>query len=117
MEKNYDEFNKLCKMLDDAKIPYERDDDDPNHDFYVRMRPDVLPMRRIKYYGKNEHACVCSIIYGYGSYGVEKGLLEISGLLTPEEEEFDSVMGYLTADDVFSRIKEHWDSINKEEEK
>lgn len=111
MENNYYEFNKLCKMLDNAKIPYERDDDDPNHDFYVKTS--ILPMRRIKY-GRHERACVCSVIYGYGSYGVEKGLLEIMGLLTPEEEEFDSVIGDLTADDVFARIKKHWDSVNKE---
>lgn len=35
------------------------------------------------------------------------------GLLTPDEEEYDSVLGYLTAEDVFERIRRHhngeWD--------
>lgn len=35
------------------------------------------------------------------------------GLLTPDEEEYDSVLGYLTAEDVFERIRKHhngeWD--------
>jgi hypothetical protein len=32
--------------------------------------------------------------------------IEIMGLLTPEEQEYDSVVGYLTAEEVFRRIKE-----------
>ena len=55
------------------------------------------------------YGSVCSVIYGYGS---EKGLLEISGLMTDEEyeKENDSVLGYLTAENVFARIKKHWES-------
>ncbi len=40
-----------------------------------------------------------------GSYGHEKGLLEIMGLVN-EEETDDSVEGYLTAEEVFERM---WD--------
>ena len=32
----------------------------------------------------------------------------LMGLLTPEEEKCDSVVGNLTAIDVFLRIKNHW---------
>ena len=113
---NYTEFDKLVKMLDDAKIPYERNDDDPNSDFYK-----LTGYQPIKYivYGKfpgieNIGRCVCSVVCGHGSYGGNEGLLEIMGLLTPEEEEQDSVVGWLTAEDVFDRIKNHYDS-NKEE--
>lgn len=55
---------------------------------------------------------VCSVILNRHSYGREHGLLEIMGLLTPEEEEHDSVVGYLTAEDVFGRIEKHWKEKN-----
>lgn len=107
---NYTEFDKLVKMLDDAKIPYGRNDEDPNHDYYKRTG--TAPIKRIRY-GKvpgNENDCICSVICGYGTYGGDEGLLEIMGLLTPSEEEQDSVAGYLSAEDVFNRIKNHYDS-------
>lgn len=31
------------------------------------------------------------------------------GLLTEEESKYDSVVGYLTAQEVFNRIKNHYD--------
>ena len=43
-----------------------------------------------------------------GSYGNEKDLLEIMGLLTPEEQKHGSVLGYLTAQKVFERIERDW---------
>jgi hypothetical protein len=53
----------------------------------------------------------------YGSYGNSCDELEIMGLLTPEEVEYDSVVGYLTAEDVFERIRKHyngeWDDYIK----
>lgn len=52
------------------------------------------------------------------SYGREKDLLEIQGLMTEQEmeEEQDTVLGFLTADNVFERIKMHWTS-SKEADK
>lgn len=44
----------------------------------------------------------------YVSYGNEQDKLEIMGLLTPEEKKNDSVLGYLSAEEVFSRINRHW---------
>jgi hypothetical protein len=38
------------------------------------------------------------------SYGGRDGLLEIAGLLTDEEAEYDDVVGYLTAENVLARI-------------
>lgn len=46
-----------------------------------------------------------SAIQNDSSYGGNHDLIEICGLLTPEEKKFDTVAGWLTADDVFSRIK------------
>ncbi|MBR4432323.1 MAG: hypothetical protein IKS76_03865 [Paludibacteraceae bacterium] len=40
----------------------------------------------------------------YGSYGYHNGLLEIMGTIVDEDSDSDSVVGYLTADDVIDRI-------------
>lgn len=89
------EIDKLKKMLDDNDIPYEysRTVTGSDHICY----PEVATRNRR-----------CSIIFGPATYGYEKGLLEIMGLLTPEEEEMDSVVGYLTAENVFGRISKDW---------
>lgn len=52
---------------------------------------------------------ICSVIEHDYSYGSSSDLLEIRGLLTKEEESEDDVAGYLTALDVYDRIKLHWD--------
>jgi hypothetical protein len=49
-----------------------------------------------------------------GSYGHEKGLLEIMGLVN-EEEVGDSVEGWLTAEQVFERWHAHWLQTHAEE--
>lgn len=56
---------------------------------------------------------VCSVIQSFASYGNKLDLLEIMGLLKPEERGADSVRGWLTAKDVFERIKEHYDNAHK----
>ena len=96
---------KLVKMLEEANIPFE------------------FSGTQVCYYGKKGRPkpkggaiygmgfeAICSVIsYGYGS---EDGLLEISGLMTDEEYEEvnDSVLGHLTAENVFAPIKKHWES-------
>ena len=46
------------------------------------------------------------VVEHFISYGHEADRLEILGLLTEAEERiFDGVMGYMTAEDVFERIK------------
>lgn len=59
-------------------------------------------------YPDNEKV-VCSAIEHNGSYGREVDKIEIMGLLTEEESKYDSVVGYLTAQEVFNRIKNHYD--------
>ena len=46
-----------------------------------------------------------------GSYGYKDGLIEIMGLLTEEEREQDDVVGYLTPEEVFRRIKRDWETF------
>ena len=62
-----------------------------------------------------DEECVMDAIEHMGSYGKEIDLLEIMGLLTPDEEEQDSVLGYLTAENVFERIKKHWEEHREKE--
>ena len=83
----YNEIVKLHEMLNKADIPHEFSE--------------VWGGYHIVY------SCMgytCSVIEHDYSYGSNRDLLEIMGLLTPAEAEQDSVAGYLTADDVFNRI-------------
>lgn len=97
------EFDKLINMLDKSGIPYERDDD---NFMMLAYGVPVGGIKRIKYPKKEDF--ICSVVYGHGTYGFESGKLEMMGLLTPEEEACDSVLGYLTARDVFDRIRKHY---------
>lgn len=44
---------------------------------------------------------ICDVVCHWGSYGHERGLLEIMGLCN---DKFDDVEGWLTAEEVFKRI-------------
>ena len=93
----YKEIFRLDEMLTEKGIPH-----------VIRK---LMDGRQILY-PENGENLVMDAIEHYGSYGNEQDLLEIMGLLTPEEKEYDSVVGYLTAKDVFARIEKHWNSIN-----
>ena len=95
------EIRKLEDMLDQNNIPFDIETLFGGlHIAYPKFTTDDEP-------------CVCSVILHNGSYGREVGLLEIMGLLTKEERNHDEVVGCLTAEDVFERIKKHWDSVQK----
>lgn len=85
MKKN--EIVKLSKMLDKEKIPHE----------------DMQIFDGLQVNYPNKENCVCDAICHSFSYGHEQGLLEIMGLT-----EDDDVEGYLTAKEVFKRIKKHY---------
>lgn len=91
---DFAEMDKLEQLLVEADIPYEKS----------RM----FGGKQLQYPCKGSDR-VCSVILHRGSYGRSEGLLEIMGLLTDEELECDDVVGYLTADDVFGRIKRHFE--------
>ena len=98
INQNYNEIFNLHKMLNDAKIP---------HTFQ--------PFRGIGWqiiYPSDDDKRVMDAVEHSFSYGAEKDLLEIMGLLTDEELTHDTVLGGLTAEEVFKRIKTHWE--NKE---
>lgn len=83
----YNEIVKLHEMLTKADIPHEFDEEwGGYHILYSCM------------------GYTCSVIEHDYSYGSNRDLLEIMGLLTAAEAVNDSVAGWLTADDVFNRI-------------
>ena len=91
----YNEIFKLKSMLEENHVPFEWIEHNDLRNGYQICYPE------------KDEKCVCSVIEHSFSYGNEKDLLEIQGLLTEEEEECDSVLGNLTADDVFQRILSH----------
>lgn len=96
------EIERLVSLLNDARIPYERDDD------MMYNKLVNVSIKRVKYPCNDNF--VCSAIQGDYTYGGRENLIEIMGLLTDEEKQHDSVRGYLTADEVFQRIKADWDA-------
>lgn len=83
------EIKALCNMLLMAGIPFSFQTFDEG---YQVCYPNTIDT-------------VCSIICHKYSYGHENGLLEIMGLVEIEDDE---VEGYLTAEEVFKRIQNHW---------
>ena len=91
----YKEIFKLRDMLDKAGIPYICENG------FMHGLAIAYP---------NRENMVCSAIEHDGSYGRENDKIEIMGLLTEEESKYDDVAGWLTAEDVFKRIKTHYES-------
>lgn len=97
----YTEILRLKTMLEKAHIPF----------FWKEKHFDG---HLIAYPDKGER-CVCSVVEFNGSYGASGDLLEIMGLMTEKEkqETEDDVLGWLTAEDVFSRIQKHYQGVNQ----
>lgn len=89
----YIEMGKLEWLLQEAKIPYRIE--------YIWGMPSV------RYYGHGDEL-ICDAVCHSGSYGHEKGLLEIMGLT----RNGDPVEGWLTSEEVFDRISEDWNKGN-----
>jgi hypothetical protein len=86
----------LDRMLDDAGIPHTLD---ACNDGWRVCYPTNL----------NEPDFVMAVYEHFGSYGSWMDTLEITGLLTPIEDQLDFVAGFLDAEDVFNRIEKHWE--------
>lgn len=112
----YTAILKLKQMLDEAGIPYQSFDDD----FFGEKQRKGAFADSMYYpaYSLRLNKDI-DVIQHFGSYGNEEDLLEIMGALTEEEQEEDSVLGGLTAEEVFERFKycyEHNTVFYKEEE-
>lgn len=95
-KENYKEIFRLKEMLEKAGIP-----------FIFKEHNDYRDGYQILYPADTERAC--SVIEHEYSYGHEQDLLEIMGLLTDEESQYDSVVGHLSAENVFERIKKDYE--------
>lgn len=87
------ELDKLEKYLKEHNIPYERIDD------YEK----VINRHQILVKDKDGDV-IWDAICQRGSYGYVQGLLEIMGTLV-RPEDGGSVKGWLTAEDIISRIE------------
>ena len=92
---NYTEILKLNELLSKTEIPYTID-----------RRFDGW---QIIYFYNGER--IADAVQHIGTYGADENLLEIMGCLTPEEEEQDRVLGFLTAEEVFKRFSK--DFLNR----
>ena len=98
--KKYKEIFRLKKMREDANIPFDFFELDPE----ARKTIPEFEHCHINYPNRNKF--IVSAVEGIGTYGEQDDKLEIMGGLTEEEkEEGYEVVGWLTAEEVFERIK------------
>lgn len=88
----YQEICRLKSMLEEAGIPHRMDR--------------LFDGWHIKYPGP---IIICSVIEHRFSTGHRSDRLEIRGLLNVEERRIESTVGFLTADNVFARIRADWE--------
>lgn len=97
-KENYKEIFKLKEMLEKAQIPFVfKEHNDARNGYQILYPADGIKRQ-------------CSVIEHSYSYGNEQDLLEIMGLLTDEEVEVDDVVGFLSAENVFKRIKKDYEN-------
>lgn len=97
--KTMNEMYKLVTLLTEAHIPFE-------------ARPCWDSTIQVCYPNASEDM-VCDAVCHNFSYGHEEGLLEIMGLVN--EDVYDDVEGYLTAEEVFNRISRHYNKNKRKE--
>ena len=85
------EMTKLITLLINSDIPFD-------------LTTDAMGNQHNQVWYPSRDNTVCDVICHEYSYGGKDGLLEMMGLLTDEEAEGDSVLGWLTADEVYRRI-------------
>ena len=111
------EIFKLKRMLEKANIPFDYIE---NFGYDPRLKsvyPDIMEHYHICYPSSGDDR-VISVVEGLGTYGREQDRLEIMGGLTPYEQfEYgpDGPIGFLTAKNVFRRIKKDYDERLKKE--
>ena len=104
-EKPCKEIFRLKRMLEKAEIPFDWIESLGYDKRLMMAYPDLLEHYHICYPVQGDGQRI-SVIEGFGTYGREQDKLEIMGGLTEEEkEEGYEVIGWLTAEEVFERIK------------
>ena len=87
----------LEEYLKEKGIKYQRIDQMASENFGIERHQIIVPSAGDDF--------AWDVICQYGSYGYEKGLLELYGNLVDEEKDGDTVVGWLTAQDVITRIE------------
>lgn len=99
VSQKYKEIFKLKAMLEEANIPFDFFEMDP------KVREIIPDWEHWHINYPSREKCIVSVIEGVGTYGEQDDKLEIMGGLTKEEAEHDMVVGWLSAEEVFIRIK------------
>ena len=92
------EIIRLHETLNEANIPHTFTDD---------MFKDCSFYPSYQIIIKKDDTKLCDVVYHYGSYEYEEGLLEIMGGLTEEENKLD--------DDLLSRIDAYYELYGAKE--
>lgn len=104
---DYKEIIKLKEMLEKANIPFDFFRFLDGDEYFPKSYLDMMDGYVLKYPNRGSGE-VCSVIEHGGSYGHEADKLEIMGLTGT-----DDVEGWLSAEEVFNRIKKHYESEEK----
>lgn len=102
MQRDLTELKKLEEYLINHRITYERFDEEKETDEKDR----IINTERHQICVPDYETCKWDVVCHEGSYGSERGLLEIYGSIV-EDTAGDTVVGWLTADDVIKRIEEN----------
>lgn len=89
------EDNEMIKLIDKLNNASEN-----TGNWEIVRMPVFDNLPQVIFYDENNE-CLADAVCHWGSYGHERGLLEVMGILS--EGEVDDVEGYLTADTVFNR--------------
>lgn len=103
---NCKEIFKLKIMLDEANIPYEF------FNYCYKHNKETEFIENWQIVVPNSSETIISIVEGVGTYGYIEDKLEIQGLLTEIEKEFDCIVGCLSAKEVYERIIEYYSKSN-----
>ena len=109
------EIFKLKRMLEKENIPFDFIEGFGYGEEFKKDFPDLMDHYHICYPSRDNIRI--SVVEGLGTHGREQDRLEIMGGLTPWEQfkHGDSPIGFLTAKNVFKRIKKDWDEFTDRE--
>ena len=97
------ELDKLAKYLHEIEMPFMQYECNKTFD----ERDLIFTLDRHQICVPDQDTPIWDVICQYGSIGYEKGLLEAYGAIVDEEIDGDTVVGWLTADDVIKRLKKY----------
>lgn len=100
------ELDKLEEYLISRRITFERIDEDAQFDEVNRIVIRYARHQICVPCAQEQGECRWDAICQPGSFGYEKGLLEIYGEIVDPQKDGDTVVGDLTAADVIQRLEE-----------